>query len=103
MHLSRVPRLAAAGALALALLPAASVNSPAAARPAQQGAKSCADECMGNDTPTERANCLKQCPAQKSGGTSKKKKAITRMRPDGASPRKPRYTARPDAGRTMRR
>ena len=49
--------------LMLALLISAGALAPAAlARAAADTPEHCQKRCMGNDTPTERANCLKTCP-----------------------------------------
>jgi hypothetical protein len=49
--------------LMLALLISAGALAPAAlARAAADTPEHCQKRCMGNDTPTERANCLKSCP-----------------------------------------
>src|ERR1019366_2656470 len=49
--------------LMLALLISAGALAPAAlARAAADTPEHCQKKCMGNDTPTERANCLKTCP-----------------------------------------
>jgi len=49
--------------LMLALLISAGALAPATAAPAAADTpEHCQKKCMGNDTPTERANCLKTCP-----------------------------------------
>jgi hypothetical protein len=48
--------------LMLALLMFAGAVAPALSAPVADTPEHCQKKCMGNDTPTERANCLKTCP-----------------------------------------
>jgi hypothetical protein len=48
--------------LILGLLISAAAAAPAVSAPAGDTPEHCQKKCMGNDTPTERANCLKTCP-----------------------------------------
>ena len=48
--------------LMLPLLISAGAVAPAVSAPAGDTPEHCQKKCMGNDTPTERANCLKTCP-----------------------------------------
>ena len=48
--------------LMLALLISAGAVAPAVSAPVADTPEHCQKKCMGNDTPTERANCLKTCP-----------------------------------------
>lgn len=81
------------------LLAAGGATSAVAATANHNGLDECSYQCMGNDTPAGRTECLKHCPAPKTGGT---KKAVP-MHSGGGMSGNPRHSMRPSTGRTMRR